>query len=67
MIGKIFLGKAWHWLLLVVTGSLFWFCGTKRLHVIEFNLFVAALIAGTAVGCGVDHIASQARRTDYAR
>ena len=49
MIGKIFLGKAWHWLLLVVTGALFWFCGTKRLHVIEFNGFVMAMLAGTAL------------------
>lgn len=48
MIGKIFLGKAWHWLLLVVTGTLFWFCGTKRLHVIEFNVFVMAMLVGTA-------------------
>lgn len=45
---KIFLGKPWHWLLLVATGALFWFCGTKRLHVIEFNLFVMALLVGTA-------------------
>ncbi|MFY0614652.1 MAG: hypothetical protein JXQ99_24185 [Hyphomicrobiaceae bacterium] len=48
MIGNIFLGKAWHWLLLVVTGVLFWFCGTQRLHVIEFNVFVMAMLVGTA-------------------
>jgi hypothetical protein len=48
MIGRIFLGKGWHWLLLIVTGALFWFCGTKRLHVIEFNVFVTAMLAGTA-------------------
>ena len=48
MIGKIFLGKAWHWLLLVLSSAVFWFCGTNRLHVIEFNVFVMALLAGTA-------------------
>lgn len=52
MIAKIFLGKAWHWALLVLTGVLFWFCGTKRLHVIEFNLFVMAMLAGTTLVVG---------------
>lgn len=47
MIGKIFLGKAWHWLLLAITGALFWFCGSQRLHVIEFNIFIMAMLAGT--------------------
>ena len=49
MIGKIFLGKAWHWALLILASGLFWFCGSKRLHVIEFNLFVMAMIVGTAL------------------
>jgi len=49
MIGKIFLGKAWHWLLLIVVSGLLWFCGTQKLHVIEFNIFVLAMLAGTAV------------------
>lgn len=48
MIAKIFLGKAWHWGLLVVASVLFWLCGSRRLHVIEFNLFVMAMLAGTA-------------------
>ena len=49
MIGKIFLGRAWHWLLLIVVSGLLWFCGTQKLHVIEFNIFVMAMLAGTAV------------------
>ena len=49
MIGKIFLGKAWHWAIVVIASGLLWFLGSKRLHVIEFNLFVICLLAGTAL------------------
>lgn len=49
MIGKIFLGKAWHWLMMAIAAGLLWFCGSQRLHVIEFNVFVMALLAGTAL------------------
>jgi len=49
MIGKIFLGKPWHWALLIAASALFWFCGSRRLHVIEFNLFVIAMLAGTSL------------------
>lgn len=49
MIAKIFLGKAWHWALLAVASTLFWFCGSRRLHVIEFNIFIMAVLAGTAL------------------
>ncbi len=52
MIEKVFLGKAWHWVLLVITSVLFWYCGTKRLHVIEFNLFVMAMLVGTVLVVG---------------
>ena len=52
MIGKVFLGKFWHWLLVIVVSALFWFCGTQRLHVIEFNVFVMAMIAGTTFVVG---------------
>ena len=45
---EIFLGKPWHWALLVATGALFWLCGTARYHVIEFNLFVIGVVVGTA-------------------
>lgn len=47
MIREIFLGKPWHWALGVVASVLFWLCGRQRLHVIEFNLFVLAMLAGT--------------------
>ena len=49
MIGRIFLGKPWHWALIIIAAALLWFCGSKRLHVIEFNIFVMALLAGTAL------------------
>ena len=49
MIGKIFLGKAWHWAIIVIASGLLWFLGSKRLHVIEFNEFVISLLIGTAL------------------
>ena len=49
MIGNIFLGKAWHWAIVVLASGLLWFLGSKRLHVIEFHLFVICLLAGTAL------------------
>jgi uncharacterized membrane protein HdeD (DUF308 family) len=52
MIGRIFLGRLWHWAVLVATGVLFWLCGRERLHVIEFNIFVSAMLVGTAVIVG---------------
>jgi len=47
--GSIFLGKWWHWGILVVVCGLLWLAGDQRLHVIHFNTFVSCLIAGTAV------------------
>lgn len=49
MIGKIFLGKPWHWALIVIAAALLWFCGSKRLHVIEFNTFIISMLVGTAL------------------
>lgn len=49
MIGRIFLGKVWHWALIAVATGLLWFCGSKRLHVIEFNSFIIAMLLGTAL------------------
>ena len=49
MMGRIFLGKAWHWALLVLVSGLLWFCGRERLHVIEFNEFVIGMLVGTIV------------------
>ena len=45
---QIFLGKAWHWVLILLAGGLLWYCGDNRLHVIEFNLFIIAMLVGTA-------------------
>ncbi len=49
MIKRVFLGPVWHWLLIIVGGASFWWLGSQRLHVIEFNLFVTAVLLGTAV------------------
>ena len=49
MMDKLFLGKAWHWAVLVAAAALLWYCGSKRLHVIEFNWFIIAMLCGTAV------------------
>ena len=46
MIRQIFLGKPWHWALMAVAAGLLWYCGSKRLHVIEFNLFIIGLLVG---------------------
>ena len=46
--GKIFLGKFWHWVLIAIAAGLLWYCGGRRLHVIEFNLFIIAMLVGTA-------------------
>ena len=49
MIGKIFLGRPWHWAVIVIASGLLWFCGSKRLHVIEFNWFIIAMLLGTGL------------------
>lgn len=49
MIGNVFLGKAWHWLLLILASGILWWCGSQKLHVIEFNLFVAGVVLGTVL------------------
>lgn len=45
----VFLGKAWHWALIIVASGLLWWCGSERLHVSEFSVFVSLLWAGTAI------------------
>lgn len=45
----IFLGKWWHWLLLALLVALLWQVGQGKWHVIRFNWFLIALIAGTVV------------------
>ncbi len=43
----IFLGKPWHWALLLAVSALLWRAGGAKLHVIHFNPFVLALLAGS--------------------
>ncbi len=47
--GKLFLGKWWHWLLVTVIVGLLWQAGAKKLHVIEFNTFIMLLLAGAVI------------------
>lgn len=44
-----FLGKWWHWLILLAAVPLMWLAGTEKMHVIHFNLFVAGLLIGTLI------------------
>lgn len=46
---EIFLGKPWHWLLLVVVCALTYAVGHVKLHVIHFNAFVISLLVGGLV------------------
>ena len=46
---KIFLGRWWHWAILVVLCVLLWIAGDSRMHVIHFNRFVSALLAGVCI------------------
>ena len=45
----IFLGKWWHWSILIVVCGLLWLAGHQRLHVIHFNVFISTLAVGAAV------------------
>jgi len=45
----LFLGKAWHWALIALAAGLLWWCGSQRLHVIEFNIFIISMLIGTAI------------------
>jgi hypothetical protein len=48
-VSKIFLGRWWHWALLIVLCAVLWIAGDNRMHVIHFNQFVSALLAGVCV------------------
>lgn len=47
--GQIFLGKWWHWLLLVIAVVLLWQLGGTKLHVIHFNSFFLSILGGVVV------------------
>ena len=46
--GRIFLGKWWHWCVIMVTVGLLWVAGSRRMHVIEFNTFIVLLFVFVA-------------------
>ena len=46
----LFLGKWWHWAILLITAALMWVAGLNKMHVIHFNVFVSLLLVGTFVG-----------------
>ncbi len=41
---EIFLGKPWHWGLVVAVVALLWWAGISKAHVIQFNSFLVALV-----------------------
>ena len=47
--GRVFLGRPWHWGLLIAASGALWYLGSNRMHVIEFNLFIIGMLTGTAV------------------
>lgn len=46
---RIFLGRWWHWGILIASVAALWFAGEQRMHVIHFNAFILSLLAVTAI------------------
>ena len=46
---RIFLGRWWHWGILIATVGALWFAGEHRMHVIHFNTFILSLLGVTAI------------------
>ena len=46
---RIFLGRWWHWGVLVASVAALWLAGGKRMHVIHFNAFILSLLVVTAI------------------
>lgn len=46
---RFFLGKWWHWAMLVACVGALWLAGHEKAHVVHFNAFVLSLLACTAV------------------
>lgn len=46
---RVFLGKPFHWALIVVLIAAGWITGRQRLHVIEFNVFIIGLLVVSAI------------------
>lgn len=46
---RIFLGKWWHWGILIASVAALWLAGENRMHVIHFNTFILSLLGVTAI------------------
>jgi len=46
---RVFLGKWWHWGILVASVAALWLAGQERMHVIHFNAFILCLLAVTVI------------------
>ncbi len=46
---RIFLGRWWHWGVLIASVGALWLAGENRLHVIHFNTFILSLLGVTAI------------------
>ena len=44
-----FLGKPWHWLLLILIFGATWAMGEWKMHVIRFNPFILSILIGAVV------------------
>ncbi len=44
---EVFLGKPWHWAMVVCVAGLLWWAGADKAHVIHFNSFLMALAIGS--------------------
>ena len=43
----IFLGKPWHWGMVVGVAAALWWAGASKAHVIHFNTFLVSLALGS--------------------
>ena len=46
---RIFLGRWWHWGILIASVAALWLAGENRMHVIHFNAFILSLLGVTAI------------------
>ncbi|NNF79686.1 MAG: hypothetical protein HKN05_16815 [Rhizobiales bacterium] len=44
---EIFLGKPWHWGMVMTVAAVLWWAGASKAHVIHFNTFLVALAVGS--------------------
>lgn len=47
--GQIFLGKWWHWVVLILVAAVMWWTGSERMHVKTFNPFLILVLVMTIV------------------